>query len=422
MADLRDDKVVRASFLNQLLDLEGNDLKKVYEPISNQIGYVLCFFIFLMIAHFAWKRYKRWREEATPQSTPYKVIRPPSSMHTGEQPENEGVKKKRVCAVVGGTGFIGSHIVNELVRRGDYHVFVLGRRFRPERTNPDADCLIQVDMLDLDGLENALQGVDSVINAAAFIPNVFLRADEVYSKNRLVYSHLLRAIKKAKVQNLVHLSGIHMRNKPRDLVFAAFVNSFYKSEKEFAAANGEDGLNTCVIGPSNILGLNNPFLDPLLSGQMKYFPMSDKMPISFMPVEYLATALVNAENKLANPTTREEVAGKVLQFRGEPMSWKDLFSLQGWPHKISHAPSYIMYVLIKVNVICATLFQWAPFGPDLAPGVIEILDVVEEEMSEEEAQEAYNILEVGPPNPPIAEYIELLVKRYNERNDEKKKH
>ena len=80
-----------------------------------------------------------------------------------------------MCAVVGGTGFIGSQVVNELVERGDYYVYVLGRKFRPERTNPNADCLIQVDLRDIDGLVKAFQGVDSVINAAAYIPTVFTK-------------------------------------------------------------------------------------------------------------------------------------------------------------------------------------------------------------------------------------------------------
>ena len=72
-----------------------------------------------------------------------------------------------MCAVVGGTGFIGSQVVNELVDRGEYYVYVLGHTFCPERTNPNANCLIQVDLRDVDGLIRAFQGVDSVINAAA---------------------------------------------------------------------------------------------------------------------------------------------------------------------------------------------------------------------------------------------------------------
>ncbi len=419
MADLRDDKVVRASYFAQLFDVEGTDLKRVYEPLTNQIGYVFTFIILLMLCHFGWKRYCKWKEEKKAEFNPYKVVKPPSSMVTDNQ-SAKGEDRKRVCAVVGGTGFIGSHVVNELVRRKNYYVFVLGRTFRPKRTNPDADCLIQVDLLDLDGLITAFQGVDSVINAAAVIPTVFSTADEIYRKNRLAYTNLIKAAKKAGVKNFVHVSGFKMKAKFKDPAFAAFFNAIYASEKDIVDANGEDGIQTCAIGPTNILGPNSTFIDRLVSGEMTSCPMIDKKPISFMPVEYLASALVNAEEKLATPATAASIAGKVLQLRGEPMTWKGLLTLPGWSQKISDTPRYVMSVLLKVNMICATLFKRAPFGTDFTPGILEMLDVVEEDVSEEEIQEVYNVLGVGPPHPPIADYVKQLVQQYKERKDDKK--
>ena len=417
MADLRDDKVVRASYFAQLLDLEGNDLRKVYEPISNQIGYILCFVVLLMTVHFAWKRYKRWFEEKAPMFIPYKVIKPPTEMLA--EKSGGGKQKKRVCAVVGSTGFIGSHVVDELVSRGDYYVFALGRKFRPARTNPNVDCTIQVDMMDLDGLSNAFQGVDSVINAAAFVPNVFTTKDQVYSRNRLAFTHIMMAARIAKVKSIVHLSGIHTKTL-KDPVLGAFMNALIKSEEEIAAANGNDGLHTCVIGPSNILGKNSNFFDQLLTGKMTSMPMSPVMPVSFMPAEYLAKALVNAEAKLSDPTTVEEVGGRIFQLRGEPMSWVDLLTLKEWPHRISKAPTFVMSMMVKLNVVCATLFRWAPFGADLAPYVMDIMEAVEEAIPEEEVQETYKVLGIGPPDPPMREYIQSLAERYKKKEESKK--
>ena len=363
MVDLRDDNVVRASYLSQLLDVEGTDLKRVYEPISNQIGYVSTAVVLLMVAYYAWTLYKKWRDERASHHVPYKVVKPPSSLVT----EQEEGKKKRVCAVVGGTGFIGSRIVDELVRRKTYHVYVLGRTFRPERTNPDADCLIQVDNLDLEGLVSALQGVDSVINAAAIMPSVFMSADDVYSKNRMTYGNIIKAAKRAGVKHLVHISGYHMRNayKFKDPLFRAFMNAFYKSEEDFVAANGEDGLTTVAICPPNIVGSNSFFFDKLISGEMTSSPMSDLMPVSFMPVEYLSTALVNAEEILATPSRAASIAGKTLQLRGEPMSWKTLFTLPGWPQKISPMSSFVMNVLVSTTV--AVVGVMVPSVPSFSP-------------------------------------------------------
>lgn len=418
MADLRDEKVIRASLLSQLIDLDGSDLKKVYEPFSNQIGYLLTFLIFIVLCHFAWKRYRRWQQETTPQFIPYKVLKPPSSMFLEQSTEKEG--KKRVCAVVGATGFIGGHIVDGLVRRNKHFVFALGRKFKPERTNPDVDCLIRVDMLDLDGLVTAFQGVDSVISAAAVIPTVFHTADSVYSKNRLAFTNVLKAAQKAGVKNLVHLSGYRPKTKPKDPVFGAFLNAFLASEKDIVDANGEEGLRTTVIAPTNILGLNSAFFDRILAGEMTSSPQPDAMPNSFMPVEYLVAALLSAEEKLASPTSADALAGKVLPLRGEPMSWKTLFTQPSWPHKISDMSLYTMSAAIKVNVVCATLLGWAPFSAELCAGILELMGFTEEEVSEEEVQKVYEVLGVGPPHPPIADYIPQLVERYRAKTKDKK--
>ena len=413
MVDLPDDKTVPAPNLHPLPESEGNDLKNVNMPLFSQIGFLIFIFIMVMVALFTLRRFfQRWKK-APNNFTPYKVIK---------QASNGTSKKKGVCAVVGGTGFVGHHIVDELVSRGEYYVVVLGRKFLPKRTNPDVDCLIQVDMMDLDGLTNALQGVDCVLNTATFSPNVFLQADEVYSKSRTLHGNLLKAIKKAKVKNLVHISALYPHTNFKEVVFQAYINSYYEYEKDVTAANGVDDLNTCVVELCNILGLNSTYIDPLVSGKTTSFPMSDKMPTSFMPVEYLATILVNAMEKLANPATRKEVAGKVFPLRGEPMTWKDLLSLPGWPKKISAVNPFVFHVMTKINVMCAKWLQWAPFGPTLTPVVRGILDSVEEEMSEEKVQKVYDTLGVGPPNPPMAEYIGMLVSRYNaEKTEEKKK-
>jgi hypothetical protein len=421
MADLRDEKVVRASYLSQLIDLDGSDIKKVYEPVSNQIGFIVTFLLFLMLFHFAWKRYKGWREASTPQFIPYKVLKPPSSM-IADQKESVEVekKKKRVCAVVGATGFIGGHIVDELVRRKNCYVFALGRRFKPSKTNPDVDCVIQVDMLDVDGLTHAFQGVDSVFTAAAIIPTVFHTADVVYSRNRMAFTNILKAAKNADVKNLIHLSGFPMKKNPKDPAFAAFMNAFKAAEKDIIAANGEDGLQTCAIGPTNIIGLNSPIVDMILSGEMKSFPMSDALPISFMPVEYLVAALVNAEEKLAGGTDVSNIAGKMLPLRGEHMSWRALLTLPGWPSKISETSPFVMGCVIKLNSICATLFNKAPFGADVTPGIIELLEYIEDDVPEEDVQETYTALGVGPPHPPFAEYIPQLVENYKAKAEDKK--
>lgn len=282
-----------AALLRTLIDWEGSDLTRIYEPIADQVSYIFTVLLLLVFGYFAWTKYKEWSIKRQPTHVPYKVIKPPSAVVT-----ELGKSKKRVCAVIGGTGFVGSHVVNELLQRGEYYVYVLGRKFRPERTNPDADCLIQVDLLDLDGLVSAFQGVDSVINTAAIIPTVFMNAHEIWLKNKNGQENILEAAKKAGVKNLVFLTGIRPKNKVNSSELRAFINILGRAEEDFVKANGNNGLHTCVIQAGNIVGINSPFIDMFITGKMTSSPMNDLLPVSFAPVEYVARALVNAECKL----------------------------------------------------------------------------------------------------------------------------
>ena len=387
-----------------------------YEPISQQVGYLFCFLLIILCSlYIAWRKYKQWRTEAKEKFIDYKVIKPPSKLIS----EGEVAKRKRVCAVVGGTGFIGSHVVNELVERGEYYVYVLGRTFRPERTNPDADCLIQVDMRDVDGLTKAFQGVDSVINAAAYIPTVFAKADEIRRVNKNGVENVMRAMKEAGVKHFVQVTAFPITQRLKNPTLKAFIRSMDETRTLATEANGKDGLTTCVLGPPNVIGQHGIFTREIISGKLRDVPMSDIMPVSFMPVAYLARAIVNAEAKLAAGS--KEVAGKFFPLQGELMSWKTLFQLPTWPHKLRESSKWVTALSVKVNTFFASVFGWAPFGSVINAGLLEMLEVaVSDEVDPAQLTEAYDVLGVGPPHPPIKDYIAEVVNRYKASQEARK--
>ena len=356
------------------------------------------------------RTYRRWREASKAPHIPYRVVKPPSSVIAEEE---VGGKKKRVCAVLGGTGFIGSYIVDELVRRGDSYVYVLGRKFREERLNPDADALIQVDMLDFDGLVNALQGVDSLIDVAAGVPNVYSTVDELWRINKFGLENVVKAAQSAGVKNFVFIGGVQMQSKPKDPHALTFFNAFYSGMDYIAKINGEEGMRSCVVAFPAVMGLRSPFVEPVISGKMTSFPLTDNR-VSFVSVEYAAQAVINAEQKLAEEC--EDVAGKIHYVRGEVMTYKKFFSLPTWPHKISNIPMWFMKMLAKVNVLFARLTSWAPMGADLTPAIVSFLEMAEEEL---DTSSTYELLEVGPP-PSMQEYVKTMVEKYRETEKKKK--
>ena len=403
MADLRDERVLRSTYLNMLFDWDGSDVRKVHEPLSHQLGYLFIALLVLVGVFIVWRVWNRWRRQKAARPLPYRVVKPPSSL-VGDSRD----PGKRVVAVIGGTGFVGSWIVDELVRRSDCYVYVLGRTFRPERTNPDADALIQVDLEDDEGLVRAFSGVDSVIDAAAVVPNAFSNAADTWRLNKQCLEHLVKAAQRAGVKHFVFLCGMHMEGRPRDPVARAFINAFAWGEKFVTSADGEKEMRTCVVSPAQIVGLRQAFYEQMIAGTMTSFPKM-KHRASFLPVEYVARAIANAERKLS--LGANEVCGKVLPLSGDAMTMEKFTSLPAWPHKIKDMSLFVLEMLARFNSFCARWFGRPPFGRELCPAIVTFFDNDEEDV---DCSETYRALEVGLP-PPINNYLVKMVEEYQSK-------
>ncbi len=93
--------------------------------------------------------------------------------------------------VTGGTGFIGSHLVEALCAQGE-PVRCLVRGRSPKYPPPPEAELAYGDLLSGAGLENALQGVDTVIHLAGVTKA--LAAADYYAGNSDATENLARAV------------------------------------------------------------------------------------------------------------------------------------------------------------------------------------------------------------------------------------
>lgn len=171
--------------------------------------------------------------------------------------------------VTGGTGFLGAYIIRELIEKG-YTVRALRRSAKlPGFISPDilnkAEW-VNGDVLDIDLLEEAMQGVDAVVHSAAVVS--FSKKDKknMYQVNAEGTANVVNLALEQNIKRLVHISSVaalgrtageaHVNEEKRweeSRVNTHYARSKQKAELEVWRAMSE-GLNGVILNPSTILG------------------------------------------------------------------------------------------------------------------------------------------------------------------------
>ena len=179
--------------------------------------------------------------------------------------------------VTGGGGFLGIHIVRELVAAG-VETISLSRGPHPALEELGVRH-VRADLRDAAALSSAFEGHETVFHTAAKA-GVSGPASEYEAINHVGTRHALEAALAAGVQRFVHTSspsvifdGTDHRNAGRDLPFparflAAYPRSKAAAERLVLEANGRPSgtghLATCALRPHLIFGPGDPHIVPRL--------------------------------------------------------------------------------------------------------------------------------------------------------------
>ncbi|WP_262491848.1 SDR family NAD(P)-dependent oxidoreductase [Niabella soli] len=175
--------------------------------------------------------------------------------------------------VTGGTGFLGAYILKELVQQGAA-VRAVKRSTSKMPAFIDPDILNQVewvegDILDIMALEAALQGIDTVIHAAAIVSFSKKGRNNMYHVNIEGTANVVNAALQTGVRRLVYISSVAAlgRKKNSSTVDETAKwedsknNTHYAISKfraELEAWRGfAEGLEGVVLNPATILGYGN---------------------------------------------------------------------------------------------------------------------------------------------------------------------
>ena len=167
--------------------------------------------------------------------------------------------------VTGAAGFLGSHVARQLVARGD-DVRVLLRVSSSNRAISDLSLeYVTGDLRDASSLERAMAGVQRVFHVAADYRLWAKRSRDIYDSNVGGTRNLLRAAKKAGVEQLIYTStvatiAVDRPESPNEFTDAKleemvghYKRSKWMAEQEVLKA-AKDGLPVIVAMPTTPVG------------------------------------------------------------------------------------------------------------------------------------------------------------------------
>ena len=171
--------------------------------------------------------------------------------------------------VTGGTGFVGSYLLRFLLQKGYSNIRAIKRPGSPLDLVQDIASKIEwidCDILDLIGLEDAMQGIDQVYHSAAIISFLPTERDFMHQVNVEGTTNIVNICLHHGIEKLVHVSSIAAIGRTKEGITISEkskwerspFNSKYAISKwmaELEVWRGvAEGLNANVVNPSMILG------------------------------------------------------------------------------------------------------------------------------------------------------------------------
>lgn len=282
--------------------------------------------------------------------------------------------------VAGGSGFIGSHIVRELVEHSpDSAVRILTRK--PKASNPWGQRVAYVggDVTVPQSLSDSLQGVDVVVHCVQF-PNhpvenpakgwTYQRVDGQGTRN------LVEACTAAGVRRFVYLSGAGAgpgRPEP-----------WFRAKHEAEEAVRQSGMEYAILRPSWVYGPEDRSLNRFVS-LTRHFP--------FVPVigngkaRVQPTSVFDVAKVAALCVTRAQAPNRIFELGGpEELSMNEILrTLQkvlGKRRVLVHSPVAVMKLAARVLALLP--------NPPLSPSAIDFI-LMEERVNPRPAEEFFGM-------------------------------
>jgi dihydroflavonol-4-reductase len=286
------------------------------------------------------------------KSTKNKVVQDNTKTSKKSKNVSKASKVKR-AVVTGGSGFLGVHLCQALLKRG-YHVVSLQRKVSTTLSELGVEQQ-SVDVLDLDAFIEACKGADELYHLAGFVSRDPLQASRMYELHLKGTQNFIQVVETLALKDamLLSTSGVvavskkpHLAQEDQKVPWSLIGQWPYYESKAFAEAEVmracERGLAIKVARPALFLGPGDPYGDShgdillFLSGDVKAAlpgglcavdvrDVADFLPDLMRKGEPGIGYLIGAENILVRTFLNQiaQITGVKAPLLDLPLSWVD---------------------------------------------------------------------------------------------------
>lgn len=234
--------------------------------------------------------------------------------------------------VTGGAGLLGTELINQLLSQG-YKVRAIFNKSRMPDFQSDQLQQFQCNILDVMGLEEAMQGVDQVYHCAAIVSFQPSRKNELFKINIEGTTNVVNAALSSGVKKLVHVSSVAALGRIREnerihegMNWSEETNnsnygqSKYLGELEVWRGIGE-GLDAVIVNPVIILGNGDWHAgsSQIFKSAFDEFPWYTEGITGFVDVRDVAKAMISL--------MESNISNERFIISAENRSYRDVFNL-----------------------------------------------------------------------------------------------
>jgi nucleoside-diphosphate-sugar epimerase len=304
-------------------------------------------------------------------------------------------KTGQTYLVTGGGGFLGSHIVEALLARGEDHIRVLDLRPSPIFDNESRVSFCKGDITKKEDVMKACEGVDVVFHTAALVDywsRLAFQRPLLYKVNYQGTQNVIDACIAKGVSKLIFTSSSNavfganaeIRGQSEEQIpypkrpVNIYAETKALGEKAVLAASGKNGLLTASLRPNGLFGpRDNIMADAIYrAGKPAELIASDNKQ-DWVYIENLVHAQLLAESKL---TDGSPAAGEAFFIAGDkPMEYLQFWlrlnrALGGKDEDIKAIPGFVLYPLAHILEAITWLTRGKVKGEifKLTPAVVQI--------------------------------------------------